>query len=75
MTLILPKHQEDYLQNNYNDADIDGLLNVCTYFDPRFKSMYIDDDVDTALVNDRLAQENVEIIESRLVNLLLAIQL
>ena len=31
----------------------------------RFKSMYIDDDVDTALVKDCLAQEGVEIIEAQ----------
>ena len=55
----------DYLQNKYNDADIDGLLNVCTYLDPRFKSMYIDDDLDIALVKDRLARESVKIIEEQ----------
>ena len=31
----------DYLQNKYDDAYIDGLLNVCTYFDPTLMMMWI----------------------------------
>ena len=53
----------DYLQNKYDDVDIDELLNVCTYLDPRFKSMYIEDGVSVTLVIDRLAREGVEIME------------
>ena len=67
MTQILPKAFKkiwNYLQNKYDKADIDGLLNECTYLDPRFKSMYIDD-VDTALVKDCLVREGVEIIEAQ----------
>ena len=65
LTKSIKRKVWDYLQNKYDEADIDGLLNVCTYLDPRFKSMYIDDDVDTALVKDRLAREGVEIIEAQ----------
>ena len=64
LTKSIKRKVWDYLQNKYDEADIDGLLNVCTYLDPRFKSMYIDDDVDTALVKDCLAR-GVEIIEAQ----------
>ena len=55
----------DYLQNKYDDADIDELLDVCVYLDPRFKSTHIEDDVSAALVKDRLAREGIEIIEEQ----------
>jgi len=45
----------DYLQSKYDDEDINELLNVCTYLDPRFKSMYIEDGTSITLATDCLA--------------------
>ena len=55
----------DYLLNKYDDNDVDELLNVCTYLDPRFKGVYIENEVDLALVKDRLAREGTEMIEDQ----------
>ena len=55
----------EYLVKRYDDTDIDELLNVCTYLDPRFKGSYIDDLGDISLVKDRLVREGVEMIEDQ----------
>ena len=55
----------DHLQNKYDDVDVNELLNVRTYLNPRFKSMYIEDGVSVTLVIDCLAREGVEIIEEQ----------
>ena len=55
----------DHLQNKYDDVDVNELLNVRTYLDPRFKSMYIEDGVSVTLVIDCLAREGFEIIEEQ----------
>ena len=53
----------DYLLNKYEDSDVDELLNVCTYLDPRFKERYIEGEVDRTLVKNCLAREGTEMIE------------
>ena len=55
----------DYLLRKYDDNDIDELLNISTYLDPRFKGKYIESDEDLALVKDRLAREGTEMIEDQ----------
>ena len=55
----------DNLLEKYDDADIEELLNVCTYLDPRFKGSYIDDEISISLVKDRLAREGMEMIEDQ----------
>jgi len=42
--------------------DANELLSVCCYVDPTFKSTYIEDSTDAALVTDHLTQEGVEMI-------------
>ena len=51
-----------YLQNKYSDHDIDELLSVCRFLDPRFKTKYIDSPAFVAMVKDHLAREGVELI-------------
>ena len=65
LTETIKQRVLNYLLRKYDDADIDELLNVCTYLDPRFKVSYIDDEVNIALVKDRLAREGVEMIEDQ----------
>ena len=73
MTLILLKiHIKGkilgYLQSKYNDADIDELLSVCTYLDPRFKESYIEGN--SAIVKYQFAREGVEIIGQKICDVL-----
>ena len=65
LTNSLKQRVLDYLLNKYDDNDVDELLNVCTYLDPRFKGVYIENEVDLALVKDRLAREGTEMIEDQ----------
>ena len=65
LTKTITQRVLEYLLKKYDDADIDELLNVCTYFDPRFKESYIDGEVKIALVKDRLAREDVEMLEDQ----------
>ena len=48
LTNSLKQRVLDYLLNKYDDNDVDELLNVCTYLDPRFKGVYIENEVDLA---------------------------
>ena len=43
----------------YDDPDINELLNVCTYLDPRFKGPYIDE-ADVTLVEYHLTKASVD---------------
>ena len=49
----------DYLLMKYDDPDINELLNVCTYLDPRFKGSYIDE-ADITLVEYHLTKASVD---------------
>ena len=51
-----------YLQNKYSGHDIDELLSVSCFLDPRFKTEYIDSPAVVAMVKDCLAREGVELI-------------
>ena len=59
LTETIKQRVLDYLLRKYDDPDIDELLNVCTYLDPRFKESYIDE-ADITLVKDRLTREGVD---------------
>ena len=65
LTKTIKQRVLDNLLEKYDDADIEELLNVCTYLDPRFKGSYIDDEISISLVKDRLAREGVEMIEDQ----------
>ena len=65
LTKTIKQRVLDNLLEKYDDADIEELLNVCTYLDSRFKGSYIDDEISISLVKDRLAKEGVEMIEDQ----------
>ena len=59
LTETIKQRVLNYLLIKYDDPDINELLNVCTYLDPRFKGSYIDE-ADVTLVEDRLTREGTD---------------
>ena len=60
LTKSIKQRLLDYLLSKYEDSDVDELLNVCMYLDPRFKERYIKGEVDRTLVKNRLDIEKVQ---------------
>lgn len=52
----------DYLESKYSGSDLDELLNISCFVDPRFKTEYIEDATTVAIVKDRLSKEMVEMV-------------
>ncbi len=53
----------EYLENKYSDSDIDEMLSVSSFLDPRFKAEYNGSAAtDLAVVKDRIAREGVELM-------------
>ena len=59
LTETIKQQVLNYLLIKYDDPDINELLNICTYLDPRFKGSYIDE-ADVTLVEDRLTREGTD---------------
>ena len=50
------------MESKYSGSDLDGILSVACFVDPRFKTDYTESDTAVAIVKERLCRESIEMV-------------